>query len=410
MLTLLIQRNFGLLWIAHTFSILGDYVFFIAITFWVYEQTGSAAATGAVLIASAVPGILFAPLAGICVDRWSRRAIMLVAEGARAVLFLALFGVIIAQPHALWSIYVVGFVQSAIATFFWSARGALLPQIIEPPTLLAGNALYMVSDCAVRIIAPSLSTLFLLTWGPAGIVLINAVTFVLSVGCICLLSTAHHPRSEESPAAPQITEAVVKRGQRMQAILTATRPAHGLFILGSIIAYTAGTLNIIIPVFVRATLSAGPLAFGWLLTAQAIGEGIMSVLLGRAPGRRGRVAVTRSISVCLAGGGCALMLIATIHALLPVLLSNLLFGAMTAGVTIRVLTLLQQRIPNRVLGRVLATSSAMQSLAQVTGMAVASIALAHISATWLILSNGGLYLLGSGLAWLLIGINDIHNV
>ncbi|GLV60712.1 hypothetical protein KDH_75310 [Dictyobacter sp. S3.2.2.5] len=398
MFTLLTRRNFGLLWVAHTFSILGDYVFFIAITFWVYEQTGSATATGAVLIASTVPGILFAPLAGAIVDRWPRRAIMLVAEGARATLFLALFGVIIAQPHALWSIYLVGFIQSAIATFFWSARGALLPQLIEPPTLLAGNALYMVSDCAVRIIAPSLSTLFLLTWGPAGIVLINAATFLISVGCICLLSTAHQHSAEDLPALP--VAAAGKRQQRLRETLAATRHVHSLFILGSIVAYTAGTLNILIPVFVRSALSASPLAFGWLLTAQAIGEGIMSVLLGRLPLWRGRRAIAGFVSACLAGGGCVLMLIAAIHMLLPVLMLNLVFGALTAGVTVQVLTLLQQRVANRVLGRMLATASAMQSLAQVAGMAIASLTLADIGPTWLMLSSGSLYLLGSGLAWL----------
>src|SRR5437879_3575694 len=111
MFTLLSQRNFFLLWIAHTISILGDYVFFIAITFWIYEQTGSASATGLVLITSTIPGILFAPLAGVIVDRWNRRNIMLVAESARAVLFLGLLDSIIVQPHTLWPIYVVGFVQ-----------------------------------------------------------------------------------------------------------------------------------------------------------------------------------------------------------------------------------------------------------------------------------------------------------
>jgi hypothetical protein len=56
-LALLSQQNFCLLWVAHTISILGDYVFFIAMTFWIYEQTGSASATGAVLIASTVPSL-----------------------------------------------------------------------------------------------------------------------------------------------------------------------------------------------------------------------------------------------------------------------------------------------------------------------------------------------------------------
>ncbi len=151
MFALLAQRNFFLLWVAHTISIVGDYVFFIAITFWIYEQTGSALATGLTLIASTIPNILFAPLAGILADRWKHRSIMVMAESARAVLFLGLLCILLVQPHSVWPIYVVGFVQSALAAFFWSARRALLPRLIEAPTLLAGNALYMVSDSGVRV-------------------------------------------------------------------------------------------------------------------------------------------------------------------------------------------------------------------------------------------------------------------
>lgn len=144
MYTLFAQRNFCLLWCAHTISILGDYVFFIAITFWMYKQTGSALVTGAVIIASTIPATLFAPIAGIVVDRWKHRSIMISAESARALLFLALLCSLIVQPHVLWPIYVVGFLQSAFATFFWSARSALQPQMIERSELLAANALFMI--------------------------------------------------------------------------------------------------------------------------------------------------------------------------------------------------------------------------------------------------------------------------
>lgn len=188
MFALLVQRNFLLLWVAHTISILGDYVFFIAMTFWVYERTGSASATGAVLIISTAPMVLFAPLAGFVVDRWDRRKIMFIAEIARALLFLGLLCALLVQPSMLWSIYLVAFVQSALAAFFWPARGALLPQMIESSALLASNALYMTSDSVVRIIAPSLSALVLLRLGPLGVIIIDAASFIVSAASVCLLT------------------------------------------------------------------------------------------------------------------------------------------------------------------------------------------------------------------------------
>ncbi|HLY32249.1 MAG TPA: MFS transporter, partial [Ktedonobacterales bacterium] len=189
MLSLLSQRNFLLLWLAHTVSILGDYVFFIAMTFWVYARTGSSVATSAILIASGGPIALLAPLAGKAVDRWSRRHIMLVAEGTRATLFLALLAFLVIWPANLWPLYVVGFAQSVCAAFFWPARSATLPQLVPAPSLLPANALYQLSDGVVRVCAPTLASAVLLFLGAPGVTAFDALTFLVSAGCIAMLTT-----------------------------------------------------------------------------------------------------------------------------------------------------------------------------------------------------------------------------
>jgi MFS family permease len=180
----------------------------------------------------------------------------------------------------------------------------------------------------------------------------------------------------------------------------------GLFALGSIVAYTAGTLSILFPVFVRTMFSAGPAAYGWMLTAQAIGEGAISLLLGQTHRQRGRVRVILFLSGYLAVGGFALMLMARLHMFVPSLLFSLIFGAMTAATTVQLLTFLQQHVANHFLGRMLATYTAVQALAQVVGMGVASIAVSSIGVRWFLMLNGALYLLGSGLAWLLLTGDD----
>ena len=85
---------------------------------------------------------------------------------------------------------------------------------------------------------------------------------------------------------------------------------------------------------------------------------------------------------------------------------NLIFGAMTAATTVQLLTFLQQRVANHFLGRVLATYTAVQALAQVVGMGVASIAVSPIRVMWFLMFDGTLYLLGSGLAWILLTGDD----
>ncbi len=417
MFALLVQRNFLLLWIAHTISILGDYVFFIAITFWIYEQTGSASATGTVLIVSTVPMILFAPFAGIVVDNWDRRSIMFIAESARAILFLLLFIVVLLQPHIVWPIYLVSFVQSALAVFFWPARGALLPQMIEPPALLTTNALYMVSDSIVRIVAPSLSAFALLHLGPAGIIGIDAASFMISAGSICLLNIAPSQRvgtgfpgvirrrllagSSELRGMLALSEipGILARRARWTSIrMSVMWGASGPFILVAIVAFTAGTLSILLPVYVRTILVAGPLAYGWILTAQAIGEGAISLLLERIVRGRGRWKVSGLVSGCFIIGGCMLPLIVFMHTLVAGLLLSLVFGAMTAATTIQLLTFLQRRAAKSVAGKVLAAYTAVQALAQVVGMGIAGMLAVHV----MVVFDGALYLLGGGLVWVVL--------
>jgi len=108
------------------------------------------------------------------------------------------------------------------------------------------------------------------------------------------------------------------------------------------------------------------------------------------------------VSTCFAAGGLVLMLIVHAHSLIPILLLNLILGAMTGAITVQLLTFLQQRVTNQFLGRTLATYTAIQTLAQVSGMVVASIFAAHVGVTWLMMCDGALYFLGSGLAWILL--------
>lgn len=112
------------------------------------------------------------------------------------------------------------------------------------------------------------------------------------------------------------------------------------------------------------------------------------------------------LSGYLAVGGFALMLMAHLHALVPSLLLNLIFGAIMAATTVQLLTSLQQCVANHFLGRMLATYTAIQALARVVGMGVASIAVFPIGVMWFLMCNGALYLLGSGLAWILLTGDD----
>jgi MFS family permease len=92
MLATLRQRNFALLWLGGLISFTGDWMLIAALPFYVYQQTGSTLATAAMSVAAILPSVLLGSLAGVFVDRWDRKRVMVVANLLQmiAVLFLLL--------------------------------------------------------------------------------------------------------------------------------------------------------------------------------------------------------------------------------------------------------------------------------------------------------------------------------
>lgn len=429
MFALLVRRNFALLWVGHTISIAGDYIFFFAISYWAYARTGSSLATGAVLVSSTLPLLLCAPIAGWVVDRYDRRRVMLLAEGARGLLFLLTLAVLLRLPGALWPIYVVGFAQSALAAFFWPARSATLPQLVSGGSLLPANALYQFTDGAVRVVAPTLAALALLRLGVAGVVALDAATFVISAACI----VAMEPLPTWAPTAPRSLGArsrasriharnvchgvrcqprVVQRGQPTpgDTSLGGIREAVAIYMSGAVIAFVGGSLGVLLPTFVRASLRTGPLVYGWLFTAQAVGDIAVSALLWRSahsprpPSASARGTTWGAIAASLMGVGASLTVIAASAALAPALAASGALGGLTAFVSVQILTLLQRCAHNRRLGRRLARFAAMQACAQLVGLTLASLVAVCIQAPWLIALDGAIALACDGVVWALFTV------
>jgi MFS family permease len=110
------QRTVALLWFGQFLSLLGDWTLFIGLPIFVYSQTGSALATGAMFIAQTLPYVLFGSVAGVFVDRWDRRWTMVVVDLLRALLLFALPAALDAGTW-LWLIYPTAFAETTLGQF-----------------------------------------------------------------------------------------------------------------------------------------------------------------------------------------------------------------------------------------------------------------------------------------------------
>src|SRR5919202_5491061 len=135
MIAVLRRRGFALLWTAGLVSLLGDSVLSVAIPFYVYLRTGSAAATGALVAAETLPQVVLGSLAGVFADRWDRRRTMVVCDLTRAGLLLLLL--LTSWDTWFWLDFPVAFLHAAVGQVFFPARNAWLVQLVDGDRLVA---------------------------------------------------------------------------------------------------------------------------------------------------------------------------------------------------------------------------------------------------------------------------------
>ncbi len=176
------NRSYFPLWLGQLFSNLGDTLHYIALVVWVYQRTGSSLVVAGTVFFEVVPVILLAPVAGVIIDRMSRKTVLVVSDVVRAVLVLLLLA-----TTQQWQIYVIVALLAAAGTFFNPAVNATLPTLLDGEDLLAANSVSWSTGRFVQIIGAALAAGFIAAVGPEAAFVFNAGTFLVSALLLLLL-------------------------------------------------------------------------------------------------------------------------------------------------------------------------------------------------------------------------------
>jgi DHA3 family macrolide efflux protein-like MFS transporter len=175
------HRSFLLLWVGKLISTAGSALTTLAASILVYRLTGSALSVGLMLIATVLPSIAIGLFAGVLVDRFDRKKIMLVSDLLRALLsFLIPFMVV---QNQLW-LYAIVMLSSTVGQFFNPAEESILPEIVGEKELSAANSLMAISGFASAAAGFALcgwiTSRFPLQWA----FYLDALSFLFSMLCI----------------------------------------------------------------------------------------------------------------------------------------------------------------------------------------------------------------------------------
>ncbi len=201
----LADRNFRLLWVGETVSVLGDQFHLVALPWLALHLGGDGLTLGAVLMTAAVPRALFMLLGGALSDRLAPRGIMLASNLLRAVV-AALLTVLVATDHATFvHLFVLAAVFGTVDAFYHPSLLAMVPSLVAKERLESANALVQGSQQAALLVGPALAGVLVASLGLAPAFGIDAATFFFTAATLFAMRVPRRGRSAGSePVLAQI--------------------------------------------------------------------------------------------------------------------------------------------------------------------------------------------------------------
>lgn len=170
------ERSFFLLWLSEIFTILAFNLFNFLLLLHVYSLTHSNTAVALVVVSFTLPAILFGVLAGVYVDRWSKRRVLLVSNVVRGILLILLA---IFHQHLI-AIYLISFLVSLATQFFVPAETPIIPLLVRKDLLYSANALFGLGLYGGAFLAYLLSGPLILVFGEVNTFIILGFMFFVS--------------------------------------------------------------------------------------------------------------------------------------------------------------------------------------------------------------------------------------
>lgn len=181
------ERNFFLFFLGQTASQVGTGMAPVAIAFAVLRH-GTASDVGFVSAAGLAPVVILILVGGVIADRFSRRVVMLTSDLVRTLAELGLGAWILLATPPLWGFMALAAVVGIGSAFFNPALTGLVPQVVSEARLLQANALNSLSSSIAGVIGPALAGVIIAVSNPGWAVLIDGVTYAISVASLYLIS------------------------------------------------------------------------------------------------------------------------------------------------------------------------------------------------------------------------------
>ena len=271
------HRDFRLMWIGLLISNIGTQMQFAAINWHIFILTGSAISLGLIGLSRFVPITIFSLIGGAVADTHNRKRILFITQTVLTILSFILAITTITHLVNPLIIYAITALTSVAIAFDAPPRQAIVPSLVKGKHVSSAMSLNVTIWYSGMIIGPALSGFIIKFFGVGGIYLINSVSFLAVISALLLMKTSGDIEGEPS----KVSLAAIWEG----LVFVKSKTIIWSTMILDFLSTFFSSATALLPIFTEKILHVGPIGFGFLYAAPAIG----AVLTGFFTARSGTI-------------------------------------------------------------------------------------------------------------------------
>jgi len=184
------MTGFIIVWIGQIISILASGMSGFGLSIWMFEKTKSATAMGLMQVSFILPFLLLSPIAGVMVDRYNRKLMMMISDFAAVTATIAILLLQATGQLQFWHLYAANILYGLGNTFQWPAYSAAISTMVPKEQYGRANGLMSLLEAGPGVLAPLLAGAVLAankTSGLTIILTIDVVTFFIAIGALAFV-------------------------------------------------------------------------------------------------------------------------------------------------------------------------------------------------------------------------------
>src|SRR5450759_75064 len=181
------MRNFLIIWLGELISTVGSGLTSFGLGVWMFEKTGMATSFALTVLCAYLPSVIISPFAGVLIDRWNRRRVMIIADTGDAFVTLAVAFLFFTGHLEIWYVYIIVAISAIFSTFQELSYTAGVTMLVPKKDLVRSGGLMQMGQAVQTVISPLMAGLLYATIGLSGIILIDFVTYFFAIIALLLI-------------------------------------------------------------------------------------------------------------------------------------------------------------------------------------------------------------------------------